>query len=151
MKILHRSYNMAAHWAVKNVKPWYFWTTATHCFCSKINWHRLSHRRMMTLKKGTFLSTRGLLPTLTSPKWMPPNLKNCWNCPRRAGLWWCSPQCREIPQRRKQKRSQDCGRAASSMPILTFRGLELIHQKLGITPTESCKLSLVQTVPFNVE
>lgn len=93
----------------------------------------LSPRRTMTLRKGTFRSTRGLLLPSTSPKWTPLNPKSCWNCPRRAGPWWCSPQCRGSPQRRKRRRSQDCGRAASSMPILTFRGLKFIcsHQQRG--------------------
>lgn len=86
----------------------------------------LSHRRTMTLRRGTFRSTRGLLLPSTSPKWTPLNPKSCWNCPRRAGRWWCSPQCRGSPQRRKRRRSQDCGRAASSMPIMTSRGLKLI-------------------------
>lgn len=82
----------------------------------------LFHRRMTTLRKVTSQSTRGLLPPSISPKWTPPSQRSCSRCPRRAGLWWSLLQCQEIPQRRRRRRSQACGRAASSTPTMIFRG-----------------------------
>lgn len=79
-------------------------------------------RRMMTLKKVTSQSTGGLLPPSISPRWTPQSQRSCSRCPRRAGLWWFLLQCQEIPLRKRQRRSQACGRAASSTPILMFRG-----------------------------
>lgn len=82
----------------------------------------LFRRRMMTLKKATSRSTRGLLLPSISPRWTPPSLRSCSRCPRGAGLWWFLRQCRGIPLRKRQRRSQACGRAASSTPTLMFRG-----------------------------
>lgn len=76
----------------------------------------------MTLKKVICQSTEELPHPLTSPKWTLPNLKSSWRCPRRERPWWCLQRCQETPQRRRQRRSPACGRAACSTPTLIFRG-----------------------------
>lgn len=79
-------------------------------------------RRMMTLRKETFQSIRGLLLPLTFPRWTPQSQRSCWRCRKRAALWWSLQQCLENPLRRRLRRSQACGRAAYSTPTLMFRG-----------------------------
>lgn len=86
------------------------------------NFSSLFHRRMMTSRKVTCRSTKGLLLPSISPRWTPPSQRSCSRCPRRAGLWWFLLQCQGIPVRKRRRRSQACGRAASSMPTLMFRG-----------------------------
>lgn len=89
----------------------------------KYSWlSSLFHRKMMTLRKVISRSTRGLLLPLISPKWMPLSQRSCWRCPRRGGLSWFSPQSQGILMSERRRRSQACGRAASSTPTLTFRG-----------------------------
>lgn len=80
------------------------------------------HRKMMTLKRGICQSTEDPLHQSTSPKWTLPNPKSFWRCLRRERPWWFLQRCPETPQRRRQRRSPACGRAASSMPTLMYRG-----------------------------
>ena len=95
---------------------------ARKCYFHLYPVYLLFHRRMMTLRKVTSQSTRGLLPPSTSPRWTPRSQRSCSSCPRRARLWWCLPQWQGIPLRKRRRRSQACGRAASSTPTLIFRG-----------------------------
>lgn len=84
-------------------------------------------RRMMTSRKVTCQSTRGLPLPLIFPKWIPPSQRSFWSCLKREELWWFLLQCQEIQLKRRRRRSQACGRVASSMETTTFRGSESLN------------------------
>lgn len=90
-------------------------------------------RRMMTSRKVTCQSTRGLPLPLIFPKWIPPSQRSFWSCLKREELWWFLLQCPEIQLKRRRRRSLACGRVASSMETSMFRGSESLNMLIYLS------------------